>query len=92
MNSLTTIEQANISQFWNVVSQLDPELYLVASALQQTQVNPLIIPRIIRSIHNMYIGTGYGKITMYMQAGKITMIEGMEKDKIDEMAIEVLEK
>lgn len=47
----------------------------------------MIFPRLIRSITNLYMGTKYGKATEYMQTGKVTTIEGIESDCIDEEVV-----
>lgn len=82
-NSLPTVEQANLDQFWNVIRQLDPELYLIKIALSETKVNPEIIPRVIRNISNLYTGTGFGRIQIFMQKRIITAIKGEESDLLD---------
>jgi len=87
MKSLPTVEKANLKKYWDVVRRLEPEYYLIRIALEETNVNPLILPRVIRAIANLHLGTKYGKITLFMQNGKITMIDGQESDKIDEEAV-----
>jgi len=87
MKSLPTVEQLNLKKYWDVVRRLEPEFYLIRIALKETKVNPLILPRVIRAIKNMYLGTQYGKIQIFMQAGKITLIQGEETDKINEEAV-----
>ena len=83
MNSLSTIEQTNLQQYWGVIRQLDPELYLIKIALEETGINPMILPRIIRSMSNLNVGTGYGKVQIFMQARVITSIKGEENDNIN---------
>jgi len=84
MNSLPTTEAANLERYWEIIRKLDPELYLIKLALKETGVNPMIIPRFIRQIANLTLGTGYGKIIIYIQKKIVTNIEGLESDKLDE--------
>ena len=87
MNSLPTTEQANLDQYYDVIRQLDPELFLIKVALQETGVNPMVMPRIIRSIFNLASGTGYGKVQVFVQAKTITAIKGEESDEVNEKAL-----
>ena len=66
-----------------MLAELDPELYLIKIALLQTQVNPTIIPRIIRVLGNMNIGTGYGEITILMKERIITQVKANESDVLN---------
>ena len=48
--SLPTIERANIESYWEIVRQLEPEFYLIRMALQETDVNTMVLPKVIRGI------------------------------------------
>ena len=85
--SLPTIEQVNIKNYLDVVRKLDPELYLIRLALDESGVNPSIIPQIIRTIGNLSMGTGHGRIQIYMQARVITNIKPEENVMINEKAV-----
>ncbi len=47
----------------------------------------MIFPRLMRSIFNLYMGTNFGKVAIYMQNGRVTTIESIESDKIEEEAV-----
>jgi hypothetical protein len=87
MNSLPTIDQINLENFGQVVRKISPELYLIHIALKETGVNPLVLPKIIRSIANMEMGSGYGKIQIFMERKTITNINGEEKVLVNERAV-----
>ena len=87
MNSLPSIERANLEKYWDVVRRLEPEFFLIRVALKETGVNPLIIPRFIRALSNLAIGTGYGKVQIFVQNKVVTIIEGVDSDKIDEKVL-----
>ena len=78
MQSLPTIQSANLSAYWEVVRKLEPDFYLLRVALEETQVNPMVLPKVVRAIANLAIGTGFGKVEIYMQEKKITQINNME--------------
>lgn len=87
MDSLPTVEQANLNSYYEVVRKFDPELYLIKIALKESGVNPMILPKIIRSLGNIAFGTGYGKIQVFMRERVITQVKGEESDDINEEAI-----
>ncbi len=83
MNSLPSVDQVNQENLLEVVRKLDPELYLIRIALNETGVNAMIIPQIIRTIGNLALGTGYGRIQIYMQARIITNVKPEENVEIN---------
>ena len=87
MMSLPTVEQTNLDNYREVVRKLNPELYLILIALEETGVNPMIMPKIIRSIGNMNYGSGFGKIQIFMERKTITSINGEEKVLVNEKAV-----
>lgn len=87
MNSLATIDQANLQSFHQVVRQLDPELYLIKMALDETNLDPMILLPIIRGLGNLSLGPGYGRVQIYMQARSVTDVEVTEKIKVNSDAI-----
>lgn len=91
-NSLPTVDQANLQQFWNVIRSLDPELYLIKVALHETKVNPIIIPKIVRALANLAYGTGHGKIQIFMQDGVITQIKPEESSIVNVETIKIEEE
>lgn len=78
----------NEDKYWEVLSKLDPDLYLIKVALVETGLNPRIMPRIIRSIANLAYGDGYGKVQVFMEKKVITSVKGEEWDKLDLPAME----
>jgi len=74
------IENQNNQQYLKLLQKADPDLYLIKMALEETKVNPAILPRIIRVLGNMNIGTGFGEITILMKSRVITQIKANESD------------
>lgn len=85
-NSLSTIERANTEQFMEQLRKFDPELYVIKVALLESGLNPLILPKLIRAIGNLAIGTGYGKVQIIMQQTVVTQILGEESSQVNEKA------
>ena len=45
-------------------------LFNIISYLEETGVNPAIIPQVIRGIHNLFIGTGRGQVIVHVSKNK----------------------
>ena len=86
-NSLPTVEQININAYWETVRRLEPEFYLIRLAIQETEINSLVIPKVIRALSNLAVGTGFGRVSIFMSNGKITQIKTEESDQFNESAI-----
>lgn len=87
MKSLSTVERANLEQYIEIVKALDPELYVIKMALIESGVPPMAIIKIIRSLGNIALGTGYGKVSTIVQGKMITKVMGEESVKINEEII-----
>jgi hypothetical protein len=86
MTSLPSIDQANIQKYWDIVRRLEPEYYLIRLLLQETGVNPAILPKVVRGLSNLSLGAGYGKVVVYVQNKKVTNVETVETDRLDQPA------
>lgn len=86
------MEQQNKDKLLEVVKTLSPELYMIAIALEETDVNPLVIPQIIRTIGNLTLGTGYGKVQIFMQARVITQIKPEESVEVNQSASRTVDR
>ena len=65
----------NEEKYIEILRTLDPQLYLIRQSLEETGVNPDIIPRIIRGLGNLDIGTGYGEVNILMKGRIVTQIK-----------------
>ena len=92
MNSLPSTEAANLESYWDVIRRLDPELFLIKIALEETGVNPIIIPKFIRALANLAYGTGYGRVQVFMQNGVVTQIKPEESNEVNVKTITVREE
>lgn len=77
----------NEKRLLETLARVDPDLYLIKIALMETQVNPWIIPQVIRTIGNLALGTGNGKVQIFMQARVITDIKPEETVRLNEKAV-----
>ncbi len=76
----------NNNQVTSILDQLFPNLtipqeniYKILQYLDQTSVNPEILPRVIRSVQNIILGTGQGEVLIHVRKDIMT-VEARERD------------
>lgn len=84
----------NNEKMQKLLETLFPELrvpydsvFQIISFLQETQINPGILPRVIRGIYNLNAGTGKGQVIVHVSAG-ITNVQTREQDENLPLVIE----
>ena len=55
------------------------DVYRILLFLEETQVNAEVLPRVIRGVHNIVIGTGVGQVTVHVNKG-LTNVTVREQD------------
>jgi len=78
MKSQATIDIANNQKYLEALANLDPQLYLIRIALEETGVSSDIVVSLIKALANLKIGTGYGRVSVFMQGGKVINIKSEE--------------
>ena len=78
------IQKANEKKFMEQLKLVRPEIWVLADILDQTGVNPFVIWKIIYSMNNLALGTGWGQIVIEVQNGVVKLIKGIEQQKLEE--------
>ena len=55
------------------------EVFNIVSYLSDTKVNPKLLPRVIRGVHNVMIGTGHGQVIVHVD-GDMSNVSTRETD------------
>lgn len=76
-------DRANQEQFIELLKVADPELYQLKVALTVSHLNPVILIPIIKTLGNLMVGSGHGKLEVFMQAKMIKNIIGQERVEIN---------
>ncbi len=58
------------------------EVFQILSFLQETKVNAQVLPRVIRGVHNLSIGTGKGQVIVHVQRETINVQVREQDDDI----------
>lgn len=76
----------NNEKMQNLLNTLFPNLsipydavYQIMSFLEETQINPGILPHVIRGIYNLKVGTGKGQVIVHVQ-NTITNVQTRENN------------
>lgn len=56
------------------------DVYQILTYLEQTQVNAEVLPKVIRAVHNIVIGTGKGQVIVHVQ-GELMNVSMREQDE-----------
>lgn len=79
--------EVNNDKAEELLSQLFPELQLpredifqILSFLQETKVNAQILPRVIRGVYNLTVGTGRGQVVIHVK-GETVNVQTRETDQ-----------
>lgn len=89
MTSLATIitykfeSSANGAVFANVLRNANTPLYMIWKSLEESNVNPVLIPPIIKNISFVDRSSGYGKVIIFMEKNHISNLSAEIKTKID---------
>jgi len=90
MKSLVTVDYEMAQEpIWGMLRGVDEETWEIKRALAAFQVNPNLIPRVVRAIANIAWGTGFGKVQIFMENGRVSMIKPEESDKVDKPALKI---
>lgn len=73
--------------FKNMLKDIRPELYVLMDILDTTEINPIIVFKVIRQLNNIIMGTKYGNVTIQVENGICTFVRGEESDKVNEQLI-----
>jgi hypothetical protein len=72
--------EINNAKAEELLGQLFPELKLPREDIQETKVNAQILPKVIRGVYNLTIGTGKGQVIIYVK-GETVNVQTRETDE-----------
>jgi len=79
--------QNNVRVFSDIIKQTRPEIYVLMDLLEKTKINHLVLFQVIRHLHNLTMGSKYGKVTVEVQDGIVSFVRGEEATKMNENLI-----
>ena len=77
-------DKTNEEKFLEMLKIADPELYQLKVALAISHLNPMILIPIIKTLGNLMLGSGHGKLEVFMQAKMIKNVVAQERVEVNE--------
>lgn len=74
--------ETNEEVFEKALATFLPDLWIIHQALKDNQVDPKIIPFVIKAIGQVGELTGHGSVTLYFVNGEVTNIEPLSRLKV----------
>lgn len=69
--------------FKQMIKTVRPELFVLMDLLDETSLDPMILFKTMRQLHNIATGSKYGQVTVYIENGVATFVRGEESDKLN---------
>lgn len=78
-------EKENNERVFNeMVQRVRPEIFVLMDLLDATGVNPFILYKVIRQLHNLAIGSKWGQVVVLVNNGKAVKVEGVDTEKMND--------
>ena len=81
-------EKTNNERIFNeMVQKMRPEIFVLMDLLDVTGVNPFILYKTIRQLHNLAIGSGWGEVSILVNNGKVGRVAGTDTEKMNDEVV-----
>lgn len=78
------LEQAhNEELFDRMLAAINPNLWSINKVLNDSELNPVVIPFIIRAINDLVMTYGHGEVIIYVVKGRIDNIKANGNVRVD---------
>lgn len=78
---------SNEDTFKRMLKTLRPDMWMLYDVYESVKGNPLVMVRVLRQMHNIAMGTGYGQVTILIEGGVVRFVRGEESDKLNEPVV-----
>lgn len=80
-------QKNNREAFIKALRQAIPDLAYIIEELDNTQVNPFVINKVITAIADIATDPKYGQVVIEIENGVVRFVRGMKANKLNEPAI-----
>lgn len=84
----TTIRGPNEELFYTLLQRFRPDLFVLTDLIDKNNLNVFVIFQAMRHILEVASFKGWGKVIIYIEAGKVKKIEGVNGTKMDDFVEE----
>ena len=77
-------KKLNEETFVKLMKSVRPDILILMQLLDKTNVNPIVLYKVIHHLQIIGDGTRYGDIHLIIEDGIVRFINGLQKDKLNE--------
>ncbi len=85
-------QKQNEEMFYTLLQRIRPDLYVLSDMIDKNSINIFVLMKFIRQLLNVARGTGWGKVHVFIQEGKVIRMEGVDAEEIREDIVTKTEK
>jgi len=74
----------NEQLFYTLLRQVRPDLLVLADLIDNNKINVYIVFKLLRQMLNIAQGSRWGRVIVNISDNKVTYIEGIDADKVNE--------
>jgi hypothetical protein len=74
--------QTNEAILMDIMKSVRPDVYQLLAELDRTQIQPIIITKIVRQLETIITGLQYGEVRVQIEKGQVTFIRGESSDRV----------
>lgn len=75
--------EANNSIYLDALRQIDPVLFEIKQTLSELNINPSILPSVIKSLSQINTGSGWGKVEIEVRDKKVIKCRGVDEKLLE---------
>lgn len=83
-NDHLTTQEKNEALFYTLLRQVRPDLFVLTDLIDKNGMNVYVLFRVMRQLINVAQGSRWGKVMIFINNNKVTQIEGVDTDKVNE--------
>ena len=74
----------NEQLFYTLLRQFRPDLFVLTELIDDNKMNLYVVFKILRQLLTIANGSKWGRVIVNISDNKITYVEGVDTDKVDE--------
>jgi len=81
--SLSASNASVYAKAWLTIGKIEPNFFRLKKYLETMPINEAILPHVVKALFNVAMGTGFGKIQIFVEDKVVTGIKPEENIRLD---------
>lgn len=73
---------ANEAILLDIMKSVRPDVYQLLTEINKTGIQPIILTKVLRQLHDIVAGLQYGEVRILIEKGVVTFIKGEASDRV----------